>query len=171
MSRERKRARSPLFWHVLLIAYIGLIFFHSLMPASQSSAESGFVLELIRGGLSRLGLDGGWLTEHMVRKFAHFSEYAGMGVLLSQSMRAAERGTRVYRLHPYAVFFVPFTDETIQLFVEGRSGQISDVWLDMSGAAAGLLISALVYACLAARAKRGPASGGSGAAKEKENGA
>ena len=36
------------------------------------------------------------------------------------------------------IFMVPFVDETIQLFVAGRSGQISDVWLDMSGAAAGM---------------------------------
>ena len=31
-------------------------------------------------------------------------------------------------------------DETIQLFVEGRSGQISDVWLDAAGIATGALL-------------------------------
>jgi VanZ family protein len=35
---------------------------------------------------------------------------------------------------------VPFTDETIQLFVAGRSGQISDVWLDCAGAAFGTVV-------------------------------
>ena len=39
---------------------------------------------------------------------------------------------------------IPFTDETIQLFVEGRSGQIGDVWLDMSGVLAGFLIVKLI---------------------------
>ena len=34
---------------------------------------------------------------------------------------------------------IPFVDETIQLFVEGRSGQVSDVWLDLAGALCGLL--------------------------------
>lgn len=37
-------------------------------------------------------------------------------------------------------FAVPFLDETIQLFTEGRSGQISDVWLDMAGALTGTLL-------------------------------
>ena len=46
---------------------------------------------------------------------------------------------------PYAaIFFIPFVDETLQLFTEGRSGQISDVWLDMSGAVTGTIL----YACI-----------------------
>lgn len=48
---------------------------------------------------------------------------------------------------------VPFVDETIQLFVAGRSGQISDVWLDMSGAAAGMMITAGVLCCLRRKKK------------------
>ena len=43
-------------------------------------------------------------------------------------------------LHRIAIFTVPFLDETIQLFTEGRSGQISDVWLDMAGALTGTLL-------------------------------
>lgn len=43
-------------------------------------------------------------------------------------------------LHRIAIFAVPFLDETIQLFTEGRSGQISDVWLDMAGALTGTLL-------------------------------
>ena len=39
----------------------------------------------------------------------------------------------------FAVLAVPFLDETIQLFVDGRAGQISDVWLDVSGAVCGIL--------------------------------
>lgn len=33
-----------------------------------------------------------------------------------------------------------FLDETIQLFVPGRSGQISDVWVDLLGAAVGIAL-------------------------------
>ena len=35
---------------------------------------------------------------------------------------------------------VSLLDETIQLFTEGRSGQISDVWLDMAGALTGTVL-------------------------------
>ena len=61
-------------------------------------------------------------------------------------------------LHRIAIFAVPFLDETIQLFTEGRSGQISDVWLDMSGAAVGMAIAAGVMCCL--RKKRTVRQGG-----------
>ena len=32
------------------------------------------------------------------------------------------------------------TDETIQMFSDGRSSQLTDVWLDLSGAMAGILV-------------------------------
>ena len=44
----------------------------------------------------------------------------------------------------FFLLLVPFVDETIQLFVPGRSGQISDVWLDMAGGAAGFLAAFLL---------------------------
>ena len=56
-------------------------------------------------------------------------------------MRAmAPCGSVWLEIHRIAIFAVPFLDETIQLFTEGRSGQISDVWLDMAGALTGTLL-------------------------------
>ena len=52
------------------------------------------------------------------------------------------------------IFMVPFVDETIQLFVAGRSGQISDVWLGMSGAAAGMAITVGALCCLRRKKER-----------------
>lgn len=42
-------------------------------------------------------------------------------------------------LQLWLITVIPLTDETIQLFSEGRAGMISDVWLDVSGAALGSL--------------------------------
>ena len=36
-------------------------------------------------------------------------------------------------------------DETIQLFVPGRSGQIADVWLDTAGYLTGALLTLLIF--------------------------
>ena len=36
-------------------------------------------------------------------------------------------------------------DETIQLFVPGRSGQITDVWLDTVGYLTGALLTLLIF--------------------------
>lgn len=49
--------------------------------------------------------------------------------------------TRIAKANFTAAFCLPFIDETIQLFVEGRSGQITDVWLDMAGIYMGIMIT------------------------------
>ena len=44
------------------------------------------------------------------------------------------------------------TDETIQLFVPGRSGQVTDIWIDffgvMTGLLVGLILLGLVRMCI-----------------------
>jgi VanZ family protein len=39
------------------------------------------------------------------------------------------------------VVAVPSVDETIQLFVDGRSGQVTDVLIDCAGACTGVLLT------------------------------
>ena len=155
-NARRGAARPGNAWRIfgwlLLIVYVCVIYGHSLTPADLSSQESGFVLRVCRGVLAGLGLEFAWLTEHMVRKTAHFVEYAGLGVLLAVNFRPWKGAgrpapcgfwTRIRGALELALA-VPFVDETIQLFVEGRSGQISDVWLDMSGALCGLAAACLL---------------------------
>lgn len=136
-------------WQIILVVYILFIFSNSLTPAAQSSAESGFVLQLAHDILRTLGMgEASWLTEHIIRKGAHFTEYALMGILLFQSMKTLDCGIVLLRkAHQAGVFMIPFVDETLQLFTEGRSGQISDVWLDMSGVLTGLAAACLAALC------------------------
>ena len=72
-------------WHVILILYILFIYSNSMRPAVQSSAESGRVLRLLQKLAADTGIAVPWLTEHIVRKCAHFIEYTGLGILLRQS--------------------------------------------------------------------------------------
>ena len=168
--REKQKALGMAWiWHVILILYILFIYSNSMRPAVQSSAESGRVLRLLQKLAADTGIAVPWLTEHIVRKCAHFIEYTGLGILLRQSalcvrvngaileemwtedpadgkdrtgrMRAmAPCGSVWLEIHRIAIFAVPFLDETIQLFTEGRSGQLSDVWLDMAGALTGTVL-------------------------------
>ncbi len=134
--------RKKQIWHLVLILYVAFIFGNSLTPAVRSSEQSGFVLSMLHGALSAAGIQAAWLTEHVVRKCAHFSEYTLFGILLFQSMKNLDCGIVLKRqLHTAAIFFIPFIDETLQLFTEGRSGQVSDVWLDMSGVLTGTLLA------------------------------
>ena len=45
-------------------------------------------------------------------------------------------------------------DETIQLFVPGRSGQITDVWLDTAGYLTGALLTLLIFSLCRKRPKQ-----------------
>lgn len=130
-------------WHIVLIFYIIFIFSNSLTPAVISSENSGFALRIARTCFDSLGISAPWLTDHVIRKSAHFAEYTLLGLLLYQSMGQLSMGVGLReRIHPLAVFLIPFIDETLQLFTEGRSGQISDVWLDISGVVFGTVLYA-----------------------------
>ena len=140
---------------MVLLLYIAFIFSNSLTPAVYSSEQSGFVLSLAHRFLSAAGIEAAWLTEHVVRKFAHFSEYTLLGILLFQSMKNLDCGIVIKRqIHTAAFFFIPFIDETLQLFTDGRSGQLSDVWLDMSGVLAGTIFAVFAARLLAAMEKK-----------------
>ena len=136
---------------VALIACIWFIFSNSMAVAAVSEQSSGRVLRLMQAVLRRLGHPAlaERLTMHIVRKLAHFCEYALEGFLLMLCMR-------VYSRHPLRHITVPMlggvltalADETIQLFSEGRSSQVTDVWLDSAGVLAGILVAiVLLLAC------------------------
>ena len=130
---------------ILLIVYICFIYGNSLTPAHISSRESGFLLMKLHDFLEMIGFDSRWLTEHIVRKSAHFIEYTGLGILLAFYCRTwMPKGIRKPRLAAELAFLVPFVDETIQLCVDGRSGQVDDVWLDLCGVMCGLALTTVL---------------------------
>ncbi|GLC83387.1 VanZ family protein [Lacrimispora brassicae] len=132
-------------WTAVTLLYIMFIFSNSMKPAKISSADSGWVLRMAQESFGSMGISTRWLTEHMIRKTGHFSEYTLLGILLYGWVKSYGFPTeRRYFIRLTAGFMVPFVDETIQLMVEGRSGQISDVWLDCGGVAFGLLLAALL---------------------------
>lgn len=125
-------------WLAVLLLYIAIIYSHSMQPAVQSSKESGFVFKTASGFMDQIGIENRWLTEHIVRKTAHFVEYAGMGLLLLVNLCSLSDRRERFLTGMLAVVLIPFIDETIQLFALGRAAMIQDVWLDISGAVFGL---------------------------------
>ena len=88
MKKENKKSRFTLvterIWLLLMLLWVLLIFGHSLTPAELSSKESGWVMDVVLKMLNAVGNDGRWLTGYLVRKSAHFLEYAVFGLLLIQ---------------------------------------------------------------------------------------
>lgn len=136
----------------LLLLLYGIIFGFSAQDAEESGSLSQLVSQKCVDLLNDLsGRD--WtmdyrkhLTEwfeHPLRKLAHFSEYACMGVLLyvlwSQWI---SRGRRLYLLTGAWVFVSAALDEFHQFFVPGRFCSVKDVLLDTCGGLTGMFICA-----------------------------
>ncbi len=83
--------------------------------------------------------------EHPIRKLAHFSEYACMGVLVYWMWRPWRmRGRRLYGLTALWVFVSAAGDEFHQLFVPGRYGSFADVLLDTCGGIFGIVFCVML---------------------------
>ncbi len=121
---------------VAALLWLALIYFQSALPASTSQAESGGLLALVQTVFP-------WMTHRLIRKIAHFAEYAVLGALLAAFFVRVREPSLLKPLSFGA--FAALGDETLQLFVPGRSGQLSDVWLDTAGVACGALAVWLIH--------------------------
>ena len=134
---------------LLTLAFMTFIWGNSMIPAEGSGAMSMGVLGMIHEVLRSWGLPYAWVSEFLVRKTAHFAEYMILGLLASQ---AFDPGRKVSRVSLVATALlcaaVPSIDETIQLFVPGRSGQVTDVLLDCCGAATGIALRTICVRAL-----------------------
>lgn len=134
----------------LLLLLYGIIFRFSAQDAGESGSLSQSVSEKCVSILNSLS-GARWSDmrmaelaayfEHPIRKLAHFSEYACMGILVytlwSQWMR---RGKGLYFLTVIWVFLSAACDEFHQYFVPGRYASVADVLLDTCGGAFGMLL-------------------------------
>ena len=80
-----------------------------------------------------------------IRKLAHFSIYTVVGILLmSLCMTYRLKMKNKFIISLLSGFIYASTDEIHQLFIKGRSGQISDVLLDTAGVIMGIFIVFLI---------------------------
>ena len=116
---------------------VAFIWGNSLLPQTQSRQESDFVLRILQS-IFRLDIDRE-TASHLVRKAAHFTEYALLGVSAAALFLSRRRGVQSAVNAMSLCLAVAVLDESIQLLSQ-RGSQVQDVLLDFSGAAAGLLI-------------------------------
>lgn len=124
------------FW-LLAAACAGCIFWLSSKDGNQSQNMS----DSVRGILMKLF--GSLLNSFIVRKFAHFFEYAVLGFLIGCALFLSRR-----RFSPITAVICSalysISDEIHQYFVPGRACRIFDVGVDTLGALTGTLILALI---------------------------
>ena len=145
MSNETEKTSPWLiaFRVIFTIAVAGCILFifsNSLEIGPESSARSQAVMRYMNAILDRIGL--GPVSEHTIRKLAHFAEYCLEGLLLTLCLRVyTRRFVRHISWPLLGGLLTAVTDETIQRYVAGRSSQVTDVWIDFAGVVAGMLVS------------------------------
>jgi len=150
MKKNKKKIAVSVVAAILLILLYLLIFAFSGQDGEKSGSLSSMIsekcaefLNVISGKhWTQTAIDSiAAYFEHPIRKLAHFSEYACMGVLLYGTWRPwKERNRKLYRLIVLWVFISAGADEFHQLFVPGRYGCFVDVVLDTCGGAFGLFL-------------------------------
>lgn len=121
-------------WYPALVMAI-VIFIFSSMPALDSNRQSGLIVNAITFLFPDLKNTTFLVT--IVRKSAHFLEYALLGFLTARAFRLSKKSSwwSVLACAAYAG-----TDEFHQSFIPGRSAEPKDIALDTIGATFGVLV-------------------------------
>lgn len=126
----------------LLILLVAFIWGNSLLPASMSSALSRWVRSVL--GFTVQGSES--TGEGVLRKLAHFSEFALLGVCLSWLFAMLQsRYAKIAALAVACAALTACVDETIQFFSPGRNPSLIDVGIDTAGAAVGVTLLFIGY--------------------------
>ena len=138
MKRTDKRLRACAFLICFLLCFI---WGNSLLPGDISGAFSDWVKDilarLLPGDVPGVTTGGG-----LLRKLAHFSEFAALGMCLTWRRGMLEKKTGMALLWGFGVACV---DETIQVFVPDRGPGLRDVAIDTCGVAVGMAILLLAH--------------------------
>jgi len=123
----------------MLIVTLGFIWGNSIGSTPKSHSESQKALEYVRPILEPVvGADK--ITDHLVRKIAHFAEFGALGCELAALLVVRGRvGLQGVANCLFAGLSVAVIDETIQIF-SNRGSQVQDVWLDFAGVCAGIAL-------------------------------
>lgn len=124
----------------LLILNLCFIWGNSLLPGEISGAFSDWVKSILEALLPGDGVStpGGGL----LRKMAHFTEFAGLGIWLFWLFSMLEKHRSLALLCGTLAACV---DETIQLFVPDRGPSLRDVGIDTCGVITGMMLLQIGY--------------------------
>lgn len=133
----RRTSRRMRLCTALLICNLAFIWGNSMLPGTVSGALSDWLREVLASILpgGAINASGGGL----LRKAAHFSEFACLGALLT--WRLAMTGGKTFPASGKALLLALGTacvDEAIQIFSPGRNPSPIDVGIDTCGAAVGI---------------------------------
>ena len=135
MSTKRKIG-AVIFW-ILTAAVVVIIFLFSNEDGNESQLVSQNFLSVI------IEYFGNIVSHNVLRKIAHFSEYAALGFSVCGAIHFTFDRNKFYiPLIPCVLYAV--SDEIHQYFVPGRACRLFDVFVDSCGSSLGILIFLLI---------------------------
>lgn len=140
----------------LCLGIWGFIFSNSMMTGAASTVRSDAVTGWVNGLLAALGQ--GAVGSFLIRKAAHFAEFAALGLSLALAAACwfpAMAWPARFRLAALTGVVSAAVDEGIQLFRAGRSARLTDLLIDSAGVLAGLLAAALLRRLAVRLSRRG----------------
>ena len=135
MIRTKKRM---ILCIALLVCMLAFIWGNSLTNGTTSGEMSGQLMQWINS-FAHLDEQGADVLHHIVRKMAHFTEFACLGLLLTWLFgMTGEKKGHLFCMPLLCAMAAACMDETIQVFVPDRGPSPIDIWIDTCGAAAGI---------------------------------
>lgn len=146
MSKKISVKNNVFFIIMLVITglYILFIWWHSTRTADESTLESTFVLKMFQNILKSVGFKAE-LTDHIIRKSAHFCEFAFLGLLTAWCAYIKNKKfLRNYLSIGFICLATAVVDELVQIGSAGRSAEVADVALDFVGSVAGIFVFTII---------------------------
>ena len=134
---------------IVLILWMGLIFYLSAQPAKNSTLQTNIVVDIIYKIYSNIFNDKvDFITFNSflfkpVRKIAHFLEYTVLGMLAYINFKDLTKKNTIVISIVFSVLYA-ISDEIHQMFVPGRYCALLDMFIDACGATLGIILIHLI---------------------------
>lgn len=133
---EKNKPLAVIFW--LLAVGVAVFIFRLSCDTGEESAEVSagllaWIIEFI----------GKYISHNLLRKIAHFCEFAALGFFVGGAVKFTFGSGKVYiPLIPCVLYAI--SDEIHQYFVPERACRVFDVFVDSCGSFTGILVFALL---------------------------
>ena len=128
----------------LIFLNLSFIWGNSMLAGPQSAEVSEGLLEVLEEFLEET-IPGGHM---LLRKLAHFTEFASLGLLLAWLfLLLGQQSFHKFTMPLLCGILTALTDESIQMLTPERGPGVADVLIDTAGALTGILILLLGH-CL-----------------------
>lgn len=130
MNKSKRITAAVIFW-ILTAAAMFMIFRFSCDDGDESAEISENLLSVI------VAYIGKFISHNVLRKIAHFCEFAALGFFAVGAFRYTLKSSRFYYPLILCVCYA-VSDEIHQYFVPGRACRIFDVFIDSCGSLCGI---------------------------------